>query len=444
MEILKKFVVAIITLEARLVLWRYKPHIIAITGSVGKTTTKDAIYAALSNELYVRRSEKSFNSELGVPLTILGLENAWRNPLLWAVNLLRGVLLVARKTQYPTWLVLEVGADRPGDIRRIASWLRPDIAVITGVPEIPVHVEFFRTPLELAHEKRALAEYVKQGGKLVLNGDDSRMLALCAEYKAMTVSYGFGNWNHCYATHQGIVYEKRRPIGLRFRLNNRGLPAATSAAQTGSSLPVSIFGSLGRARTYAALAAFAVAEAVGVDNVSVARSLAAWTPPPGRMRILKGVNNSTIIDDTYNSSPAAALSALDTLKEIKVQPGGQRIAVLGDMLELGRYTTEAHRNVGARAALCADQLITVGFRARATGEAALDAGMLDTNVREYEQNESRRAGQELAKELREGDIVLVKGSQSMRMERTVEELMADPEKAVDLLVRQEPEWLLKK
>ena len=444
MEILKKFVVAIITLEARLVLWRYKPHIIAITGSVGKTTTKDAIYAALSNELYVRRSEKSFNSELGVPLTILGLENAWRNPLLWAVNLLRGVLLVARKTQYPTWLVLEVGADRPGDIRRIASWLRPDIAVITGVPEIPVHVEFFRTPLELAHEKRALAEYVKQGGKLVLNGDDSRMLALCAEYKAMTVSYGFGNWNHCYATRQGIVYEKRRPIGLRFRLNNRGLPAATSAAQTGSSLPVSIFGSLGRARTYAALAAFAVAEAVGVDNVSVARSLAAWTPPPGRMRILRGVNNSTIIDDTYNSSPAAALSALDTLKEIKVQPGGQRIAVLGDMLELGRYTTEAHRNVGARAALCADQLITVGFRARATGEAALDAGMLDTNVREYEQNESRRAGQELAKELREGDIVLVKGSQSMRMERTVEELMADPEKAVDLLVRQEPEWLLKK
>src|SRR3989344_1969960 len=229
---LKKAIVLILICEARLVLSRYRPKIIAITGSMGKTAAKDAICAALSGGgLRARKSEKSFNSELGVPLTILGLENAWRNPLRWAENILRGLWLAARKTGYPAWLVLEVGADRPGDIRKIARWLRPDIAVITGVPEIPVHVEFFRSAEELAREKRALAEYVKQGGKLVLNGDDSRMLALCAEYKAMTVSYGFGNWNHCYATHQGIVYEKRRPIGLRFRLNNRGLPAATRAAQ---------------------------------------------------------------------------------------------------------------------------------------------------------------------------------------------------------------------
>ena len=121
----------------------------------------------------------------------------------------------------------------------------------------------------------------------------------------------------------------------------------------------------------------------------------------------------------------------------------RRIAVLGDMLELGRFASEAHRNIGTRAALCADRLVTVGFRSRASAEAALDAGMPEANIRQYEQNESRRVGEELKGELQEGDIVLVKGSQSMRMERTVEELMAEPERAGDLLVRQDAEWLLK-
>ena len=163
----------------------------------------------------------------------------------------------------------------------------------------------------------------------------------------------------------------------------------------------------------------------------------------GGMRIIPGANGSTIIDDTYNSSPAAALAALDTLKEIKMPDGARRIALLGDMLELGKYAAEAHRNVGTRVATSADMLITVGFRSRAAAEAALDAGASDLHVRQYEQHESRRAGEELRNELREGDVVLIKGSQSMRMERAVEALMAESERAANLLVRQEPEWLLK-
>ena len=428
MDFIKRVVIFLLTLEARLVLARYSPKIIAVTGSVGKTTTKDAIYSALAGELYVRKSEKSFNSDIGVPLAILGLENAWKDPLRWALNIVRGAWLIVKKAPYPMWLVLEVGADRPGDIRKIAQWLQPDIAVITGVPEMPVHVEFFQSPLELVREKRSLAEHVKRGGKLVVNGDDSRMVELCEQFRGMMVTYGFEK-NDFSASHQGILYEKKKPAGMRFRLNHGG-----------SSLPVSIFGVLGRGRTYAALAAFAVAEAVGVDSVAVTRSLAAWVPPPGRMRIISGVNGSVVIDDTYNSSPVAALSALDTLKELKVP---RKVAVLGDMLELGRYAAEAHRKVGTHAAACVDRLITVGFRARATGEAALDAGMPEANIREYERDESRRVGHELKSELTEGDVVLVKGSQSMRMERAVEELMAEPEQAAELLVRQEPEWLLK-
>lgn len=432
MPVIKAIVIAILTWEARLVLWRYRPKVIAITGSMGKTTTKDAVYAALAGSLHVRKSEKSFNSELGVPLTILGLENAWKNPLQWGINIMRGLWLIIRKLKYPEWLVVEVGADRPGDIRRLAKWLRPDIAVITGVPEVPVHVEFFRSPDELAREKRALAEHLRPGGTLVLNGDDARMTALCAEFRHAMRTYGLARSHDFSASHLSTGYEKKVPTGVRFKMNHEGVAIA-----------VSIQGALGMPRVYAALAAFAVAKAVGIDGASVAEALRLSEPPPGRMRIIRGANGSTVIDDTYNSSPAAAFAALDTLKEVKVPEGGRRIAILGDMLELGKYSADAHRQLGARAADAADLLLTIGFRSRAVAEGALDAGLPESLIRQYEHSESRRAGQELREELREGDVVLVKGSQAMRMERAVEELMADPEQAADLLVRQEPEWLLK-
>jgi UDP-N-acetylmuramoyl-tripeptide--D-alanyl-D-alanine ligase len=438
MKSLRNIVVSILTWEARGVLKRYKPKIIAITGSVGKTTTKDAIYAAVSESLYARKNQKSLNSEIGVPLTILGLENAWNNPLKWLWNLLVGLWRLFAWHHYPAWLILEVGADRPGDIRRIARWLRPDVAVLTGVPDIPVHVEYFDSPEEVYREKRALAEYLKPGGKLVLNGDDERMRRMQSEFRGASVTFGAEADNDYVARESEILQEGGKPAGMRFRAEH--LPRRVEGkAGGGSSVPVEIFGALGAPRVYAALAAIAVGECVGIDAVSSAAALRMWEPPPGRVRILDGLKGSLIIDDSYNSSPSAALAALDILKEAGV--GRRRIAVLGDMLELGRYSKDAHRKVGERAAKCADMLITVGFRSRATAEAALDAGMKEANVRQYELNESQRAGKELEAELKEGDIVLVKGSQGLRMERTVMEIMAEPERAAELLVRMEPDWL---
>jgi len=427
MPIFKKIISRILIWEARAVLKRYRPKVIAITGSVGKTTTKDAIFATLSGHLHVRKSEKSFNSEIGVPLTILGLDNAWRNPFHWLWNLIQGLVLIVRGTEYPQWLVLEVGADRPGDIRSIAQWLRPDIAVITSIPEIPVHVEYFDSPEAVLKEKSALAEYLKPGGKLIINGDDVRMEGLRSTFRGVSITYGNEPTNDYSASHEEIIYEDKAPAGIHFRVNHDG-----------NSIPVSIHRALGRPRVYAALAALAAANTVGVDIVSAVAGLASWEPAPGRLRLLPGIRGSIIIDDTYNSSPAAALAALDTLKEIETT--GKKIAIMGDMLELGKYSAGAHRTVGERVAACADMLVTVGFRARAIGEAALDAGMPDTSIREYEQNESVRAGKELEPFIQAGDVILIKGSQSMRMEKTVLEIMAEPERAASLLVRQDPEW----
>lgn len=426
MESLKRVIVFIVTWEARLVLARYRPKIVAVTGSVGKTSTKDAIYAALSTKLHVRKSEKSMNSEFGVPLTILGCETGWRNPLRWLSNIAKGLGLLLLPHRYPEWLVLEVGADRPGDIASLARWLRPDIAIITSVPEIPAHVEYFDSVEAVMREKKALAIFLKPDGKLILNNDEERVRAMRSEFRGVTTTYGLEGTADVSASHEEVIYDNAMPVGIRFRIN-----------RSGSSVPVSIMGALGNPRIYAALAACAAAEGAGLDLVSAGEGLSRYEPAPGRMRILAGIKQSVLIDDTYNSSPHAAHEALSTLSNLKA---ARRIAVLGDMLELGKFTAEAHREIGEHAARAADLLITVGLRARGIAEAALSNGMKDDQIVQYEVGESAKAGEDLQNMIKEGDVILVKGSQSMRMEKVVKEIMAEPEKAVHLLVRQDPEW----
>jgi UDP-N-acetylmuramoyl-tripeptide--D-alanyl-D-alanine ligase len=157
------------------------------------------------------------------------------------------------------------------------------------------------------------------------------------------------------------------------------------------------------------------------------------------MRLVAGVAGATIVDDTYNSSPAAADAALVSLGGLART--GRKVAILGDMLELGRYSVGAHRDIGARAAENVDILITIGLRARGIADGARDAGLPNERIHSFEQGAAAQAAGLVRAGLSSGDVVLVKGSQGMRLERVVEELMADPERAKDLLVRQEDEWL---
>lgn len=428
-NIFKSVIIFILTVEAKLVLMRHKPKIIAVTGSVGKTSTKDAIYAALSQELYVRKSEKSLNSEFGVPLTILGCETGWKNPFKWISNVIKGAILVVSPEPYPRWLILEVGADRPGDIARVAKWLRPDIAVITSVPDIPAHVEYFDSADAVAREKKALARYLKPDGKLIINGDEERTRSMRVEFRGVSFTYGLESTNDFHASHIEIASENEKPVGMQFRID-----------RAGSSVPVLVRGVLGRGRIYSVLAACAVAEVVGLDLISVSQNLSDYSPTPGRMRVVPGIKGSTIIDDTYNSSPEAAYAAIDVLKELK---GHRRIAVLGDMLELGRYTADAHKALGERLVKAVDLLMVVGIRAKAIADAAHEKGLAEKKIRRYGMGESELAGKDLESVLKEGDVVLIKGSQGMRMERTVKEIMAEPQYADKLLVRQDQEWLAK-
>lgn len=428
--LLKKIIAFLLKLEARVVLKKYKPHIVAITGSVGKTSTKDAIFEVVAQDAYARKSEKSFNSEIGLPLTVLGRPNAWSNPIGWLENLFDGLVLCLSQHRYPDWLVLEVGADRPGDISSLASWLRVDVAVITRLPEVPVHVEFFDSPQAVKEEKASLIRALKPGGALVLYADDKEVVGLRARApKAQVVTFGFSEDADVRAHQVEILSDEHtgRPVGMR-----------TQVVISGESGMLEVRGTIGAHAILPALAAVAVGRALGKSCAETLASLKHYEPPHGRMHIIEGEKQSFIIDDTYNSSPAAVAAALETFALL---PGRRKIAVLGDMLELGRHSVEEHRKAGALAAKSVDLLVTVGFRARDIAQGALDAGMQESKILQYEQAEA--AGKELEHLMKEGDILLVKGSQSMRMERIVEELMAEPERARDLLVRQDEEWKLK-
>ncbi|PIT91095.1 hypothetical protein COU17_02285 [Candidatus Kaiserbacteria bacterium CG10_big_fil_rev_8_21_14_0_10_49_17] len=424
--LLKRALIALLTLEARIVLKKYKPKVIAVTGSVGKTTTKDAIYSVLNEHVFIRKSEKSFNSEVGIPLTVLGAKNAWNNPLRWLGVLLDGLALILASSRYPHWLLLEVGADTPGDIQSVSKWLKPHIVVVTRIPDVPVHVEAFPSPEAVVEEKAALVDALRVDGLLVLNGDDPRVAELARRTGAQVALFGTTPKTAFYGAGYSVLYDSGVPTGACFRIEH-----------SGSSVPVRITGSIGEQLLMPVLATAAVCSYVGVDLSSVSVVSGTFAPPAGRMRILRGLKGTTIIDDSYNASPVAVHEALRAIKSLEVE--GRKVAVLGDMLELGSYSSEEHKKVGKAVAEVADVLLTVGLRARGIAEGALEAGMSEKNILQYE--EPRRAGKELELLLEAGDVVLVKGSQSMRMERVVKEVMAEPERASELLVRQESEWL---
>lgn len=430
---LKQLVITILTWEAKLVLLRYKPRIIAVTGNVGKTSTKDAIYTALAPLTHVRKSDKSFNSDMGVPLSILGLPNGWQNPLLWLKNIILGLWLIVIKHKYPQWLVLEVGADAPGDISTIAKWLKPDAVVLTRFPDVPVHIEFFESKEQVIAEKTSLAKYMKKDGLLVLNADDPEIIKLKNKFGNHTLTYGYTSNADFFARNIEFVYTSidgapRFPVGREWTLVANDTPYIVSMPHI-----------VGDSHITTALAALAVSSGLGFPINALVANIAEYKTPPGRLALLRGEGETLIIDDTYNSSPVAAESALHLLKSIEAP--GRKIVVLGDMLELGKFTQPAHKEVGAQIVGVADLLVTVGIRAIEIDAGAFEAGFSKTQIHHFETSE--QAGAYLKATIAKGDIVLCKASQGIRLERAVKMIMADSEQAKNLLVRQEKEWLAK-
>lgn len=408
---------------AKAIVRKYRPRVVMITGSVGKTSTKDAVAAALAPHFYLWASAKSFNSELGVPLTIIGAENPWSNPLAWLSVFGEGFMHLLFRSHYPKLLVLEVGADKPGDLAGILDIATPDAVIVTRLPQVPVHVEAYADPSAVREEEFSPAYALPPGAPLIVSSKDTFALELASQSSADVISVGFSETANVRVGEPEIEYIDGVPTGISADVVIDGEHYALKVADV-----------VGRPQILAPANALALAVALGIPAVKAIDALTHYAPPPGRSRVLKGKDGSIIIDDTYNASPAATEEALVTLG--KIAGAKRRIAVLGDMLELGRYSVSEHERIGGIVAEHADALITVGERAEAMGTIAAQHFPPD-RVQSFANAEV--AADFLESRVGEGDVILVKGSQSMRMERIVKRLLANPEDAM-YLVRQDEEW----
>jgi len=401
----------------------FKTHndikLVVVTGSVGKTSTKHAIATVLTEGLRVRAHDENYNSEFSVPVAVMGVKYP-KNPRSvseWLEVFKAMNLRIAEPTDVDV-IVQELGTDSPGDIKKFSSYLKPDIAVITAVSD--EHMEFFKTREAVAKEELAVAAFSKL---TVINRDDiDAKFAAFAETTSIT-TYGLEEGAE-YRMHVEPASPLDGRIGQLFSPEFGKIPVTVQL--------------VGLHSIKAAVAAAAVAIKLGLPAEKVAVGLGKIKPVPGRMRLLRGANDSVIIDDTYNSSPLAVAAALGTLYAIEAP---QRIAVLGSMNELGETSPASHKNVGA---LCdpskLDWVVTIGEDAeKYLAPAARAKGC---QVKSFAS--SYQAGGFTRGVMKAGALVLAKGSQNgVFAEEAVKALLYD-ENDADQLVRQSETWMTKK
>ncbi len=420
---MKTLLIAILHALSRGVLKKYKPTIIGITGSVGKTATKEAVWSVLATKYRVRKNTGNFNTEIGLPLTILGYGAPGRSVVKWLGLFSHGLGLIWRKDEYPEMLVLEMGADKPGDIEALLRVVQPKVGIITAIA--PTHTAKFGSVAGVAKEKGKLFRAIEKDGYLVVNEDDADVARLAEAGRGRVVTYALLSEAEVdiRATEIDVSYSNATATGIA--------GVSFKIITSGTVTPVLLPGIIGRHQVYPALAAAAVAQIFDIHMVAVAEALGKINFQPGRMRILPGIKHTAIIDDTYNASPAAVSEALAALSALSTD--AKKYAVLADMLELGDLTESEHKKAGQKVAVGkVNILITVGERARQIAHGARAAGMPEDRVFEF--SETGEAGLFIQERLHAGDIVLVKGSRSMHMERIVKEIMAEPERAEELLV----------
>jgi UDP-N-acetylmuramoyl-tripeptide--D-alanyl-D-alanine ligase len=354
---------------------RFAIPVVAVTGSNGKTTTKEMIAAVLATRWRVLKPEASFNNQWGLPLTLLRLAPEHEA------------------------LVVELGTNRRGEIAALAALAAPTVGVVTTVAA--VHIEFLGSLEGVREEKAALVRALDREGCAVLNADDPRVAGMARDTAARVLTYG-----RSASAAVRAVEEVEDEAGLRVTIENLGRRRTVRLAFAG------------RHNVGNALAAAAAGVALGLDLDEIARGLEAARPLKGRC-LWRPAGDVLVLDDAYNANPASVRAALDTA--VAHRRGRRLIVVLGDMLELGEAAEAEHREVGRLvAAAGAAEFVGLGPHMAAAVEAARAAGLAEA----WAAPTSEEAVAHLLKRLAPGDLVLVKGSRGMRMERVSDALVA--------------------
>jgi UDP-N-acetylmuramoyl-tripeptide--D-alanyl-D-alanine ligase len=354
---------------------RFDPLVVGVTGSIAKTSTKEAIATVLASQMPTLKNEGNKNNEIGLPLTLLRLQPDHRAA------------------------VLEMGMYVGGEIADLARMARPEIGVVTAVQ--PVHLSRIGTIDAVERAKGELVEALPADGVAVLNADDERVRRMGSRTSAEVVTYGFA----ADAEVRAEEVESAGADGMLFAIVARGERRSVK-------IPT-----LGRMAVHNALAATAVGLSSGISLELIATALGAGWSAPHRATLVRA-GGVTIVDDSYNASPGSVLAALEVLAGI----AGRRIAVLGEMLELGDEHEAGHERVGVAAAAVVDRLVVVGSGASGIARGAREAGLAHEAVVEVEDRDGALA--ELRDHVRPGDVVLVKASRGIELDVLVDDLQA--------------------
>lgn len=403
---------------ARIRLKRLRLFVVGVTGSIGKTSTKDAIYTVLKKRYQIFCSKKSYNTEFGLPLAILEQESGFSSPMKWLKTMLGATWNAFIGGRHIQMLVLEMGVDKPGDMDQLLKLVHPQVGVMTNIKPVHLGEGQFKDLDDIFNEKKRLVERLPEKGVAVLNADDAHIVALKDKLSCRTLWYGFAEWADV------RVHNVEHSVeGLQFTVSYKDQVVRAQMAL------------LGAFQVYVLLPAVTVALTQGFTLEEALAGLQEYRLPPGRMNPIPGIKESLIIDSSYNASPEAVKEAIDILTETS----GRKIAVLGSMNELGDMTEMKHREIGTYAVGRADLLVTVGENARWIHEEAKNQGFIKKAATHFD--DALKAAEFLQKMIRKHDTLLVKGSQNrVRLERLVKKLMKEPERADELLARQGTHW----
>jgi UDP-N-acetylmuramoyl-tripeptide--D-alanyl-D-alanine ligase len=396
---------------SRGVLRRYGPTIVAVTGSVGKTTTTALVAAVVSRGFTVHSTPGNSNGEVGVPATVLGATDAGaRGSVRARLRVLRtGASVLVGRRPYAQVLVLEVAAGRPGELERITRSIRPDVAVVTNVR--PVHLEHFGSLDAIAEEKAWVVKRLRPGGAAVLPADDERVRRFAELVRGRVVFESLAGPSDLW-----LEDVRSDPEGAAATLCLRGEDETTSRLPFTTRLH-------GSHQLRGVLSAVGAGLTLGIAPEEALEAIASVETPPARLRALSGRNGLTVLDDSHNASAQAMSDALEVLAGFPAP----RLAVLGDMRELGPATEESHRWVGERMPGRVDALVTVGAHAGLIADSAVEHGLDATAVRRCADAADAVRVLE-ARELDSG-TVLVKGSRAVGLEAVVAWLVTPAEDA---------------
>ena len=413
----RKIIVVLLTTFARLAIYIHRPKIIVITGSVGKTTVKNMIVSILKEGgLSVRGSIKSYNGDIGVPLSIFGLQSGISNPLRWICIVF--ISFFKMLFSIPKYIVLEVGLETPGDITGIVKWLKPDISIITLLAKNPVHLERFNDKESLYKEKLSLFEATKNKGTILFNEKDEIQKKYLSSTSKTFNKESFNSDSIDVIT-SSIHYDEDSPIGTDVLIKINGSEETFYMPEV-----------VGEGATQSLIISLAAVRAISKDisMMVMRKAIASRTPTPGRMHLLRGRNGSVIIDDSYNASPIAMEKALQTLSMVEKK---KKIAILGVMAEIGGERDDIHKRIGKTLGETVDKAFIIGDAHYGNEENIL-----------YEK-EHKKIIDKCLEIIDKDTVLLCKGSQVSRVEKIVKELISEKVNPKESLVRQESFWLHK-